>query len=86
MGFIQGEGRNPGTLFPVMLDDLVPGDHIYRVIDAFVQKLEMEDIKAARRENQWRKVKQEKSCRAVDETCVTKNLRPARQKVETPVT
>ena len=35
MGFIQGEGRTQGTLFPVVLDDLVPGDHVCRVIDAF---------------------------------------------------
>jgi phosphatidylglycerophosphatase A len=25
MGFIQGEGRTQGTLFPVVLDDLVAG-------------------------------------------------------------
>jgi hypothetical protein len=24
MGFIQGEGRTQGTLFPVTLDDLIP--------------------------------------------------------------
>jgi hypothetical protein len=36
MGFIQGEGRSQGTLFPVVLDDLVPPDHVCRVIDAFV--------------------------------------------------
>jgi hypothetical protein len=24
MGYIQGEGRNEGTLFPVVLDDFVP--------------------------------------------------------------
>jgi len=36
MAFIQGEGRTQGTLFPVVLDDLVPADHVCRVIDAFV--------------------------------------------------
>ena len=41
MGFIQGEGRTQGTLFPVVLDDLVPDDHVCRVIDAFVGRLEM---------------------------------------------
>jgi transposase len=41
MGFIQGEGRTQGTLFPVVLDDLVPDDHVCRVIDAFVARLEM---------------------------------------------
>ena len=39
MGYIEGEGRNQGTLFPVVLDDFVPADHTCRVIDAFVEKL-----------------------------------------------
>jgi hypothetical protein len=38
MGYIQGQGRNQGTLFPVVLDDFVPADHVCRVIDAFVEK------------------------------------------------
>jgi transposase len=41
MGYIQGEGRSQGTLFPVVLDDLVPADHVCRVIDAFVDGLAM---------------------------------------------
>src|SRR5882757_5850065 len=44
MGFIQGEGRSQGTLFPVVLDDFVPADHVCRVIDAFVDKLVMYDL------------------------------------------
>lgn len=36
MGYIKGEGRNQATLFPTVLDDLVPADHMCRVIDAFV--------------------------------------------------
>ena len=44
MGFIQGEGRTQGTLFPVVLDDLVPCDHLCRVIDAFVSRLEMSQL------------------------------------------
>jgi hypothetical protein len=36
MGYIQGEGRSQGTLFPAVLDDLVPADHVCRVIDARV--------------------------------------------------
>jgi hypothetical protein len=36
MAYIQGEGRDQGTLFPVTLDDLVPADHVCRVIDAFL--------------------------------------------------
>ena len=41
MGFIQGDGRTQGTLFPVTLDELVPQDHVCRVIDAFVDRLDM---------------------------------------------
>lgn len=44
MGFIQGEGRTQGTLFPVALDDLIPQDHVCRVIDAFVGRLDMEQL------------------------------------------
>jgi len=39
MAYIQGDGRNQGTLFPVVVDDFVPTDHVCRVIDAFVEKL-----------------------------------------------
>src|ERR1700692_341563 len=44
MGYIQGEGRNQGTLFPVVLDDFVPADHVCGVIDAFVEKLMMSEL------------------------------------------
>jgi transposase len=44
MGYIQGDGRNQGTLFPVVLDDFVPADHVCRVIDAFVEKLVMSEL------------------------------------------
>src|SRR5258708_19121466 len=44
MGYIEGEGRNQGTLFPVVLDDFVPADHVCRVIDAFVDGLAMADL------------------------------------------
>jgi len=50
MGFIQGEGRTQGTLFPTTLDDLIPEDHVCRVIDAFVSKLDMERLGFARAE------------------------------------
>src|SRR3982074_1989447 len=44
MGYIQGEGRGQGTLFPVVLDDFVPADHVCRVIDAFVDMLVMSEL------------------------------------------
>src|SRR5271168_2026196 len=44
MAYIQGEGRNQGALFPVVLDDFVPADHVCRVIDAFVEKLMMSEL------------------------------------------
>jgi transposase len=50
MGYIQGEGRNQGTLFPVVLDDLVPADHVCRVIDALVDRLCMDTLGFGRAE------------------------------------
>jgi len=44
MAYIQGEGRHQGTLFPVTPDDLVPADHVCRVIDAFVERLAMSEL------------------------------------------
>ncbi len=44
MSYIQGEGRSQGTLFPVVLDDLVPLDHVCRVIDLFVDRLAMAEL------------------------------------------
>lgn len=41
MGHIVGEGRGQSALFPLCLEDLVPADHACRVIDAFVQRLDM---------------------------------------------
>lgn len=41
MGFVRGDSRDQGALFPVSLDELVPEDHVCRVIDAFVGSLEL---------------------------------------------
>lgn len=40
MSFVRGESRDQGALFPVLLDELVPADHVCRVIDAFVGSLD----------------------------------------------
>jgi hypothetical protein len=32
MGFVRDDSRDQGTLFPVSLDELVPQDHVSRVI------------------------------------------------------
>jgi hypothetical protein len=42
MGYIQVEGRNQGTLVPVVLDDFAPINHVCR--DAFVEKLVMSSM------------------------------------------
>jgi transposase len=44
MAYIEGEGRSQGTMFPMVLDDLVPSDHMCRVIDLFVEKLDMQKL------------------------------------------
>ena len=41
MAYITGEAREQGTMFPVTLDELLPADHLCRVIEAFVNRLEM---------------------------------------------
>jgi transposase len=35
------EGCTQGTLFPVTLEELIPDDHVCRVIDVFVGRLDM---------------------------------------------
>src|SRR5258708_17504498 len=49
MGFVQGEGRTQGTLFPVTLEELISDDHVCRVIDAFVDRLDMAAVGVGRR-------------------------------------
>jgi transposase len=44
MSYIRGEGRSQGTLFPVMLDDPIPADHVCRLLDAFVTRLAMAEL------------------------------------------
>ena len=44
MSYIRGEGRSQGTLFPVVLDDLVGADPVCRGMDAFVDELAMAEL------------------------------------------
>jgi transposase len=41
MAYLTGEAREQVTMFPVTLDELIPEDHVCRVIEAFVNRLEM---------------------------------------------
>lgn len=44
MAYIQGEGRSQGTLFPVILGDFMPADHVCRVVDVFVIRPDMKEL------------------------------------------
>lgn len=50
MAYIRGEGRTQMTMFPVTLEELIPADHVCRVIEAFVGKLDMESLRFERAE------------------------------------
>jgi transposase len=43
-GFIEGEDRNQATLFPERLDDYVGEDHAVRVIDVFIDDLDISGL------------------------------------------
>src|SRR6056300_436284 len=43
-GFIQGEDRSQATLFPERLDDYVTEDSPVRVIDVFIDELDLSDL------------------------------------------
>src|SRR5580658_10249189 len=40
MGYLHGESRGQVRLFPMSLDDLIPADHLCRVIESFVVRLD----------------------------------------------
>lgn len=44
MGYIQGEARGQGSLFPPSLEELVPEDHLVRVIEAYVARLDLQQL------------------------------------------
>jgi len=41
MGYVRGESRGQVALFPRTLDEVVPDDHLCRVIEAFVDGLDL---------------------------------------------
>lgn len=41
MAYIRGEAVGQSSLFPVSLEELIPDDHIVRVIDAYVAKIDL---------------------------------------------
>ena len=42
--FIEGENRSQSTLFPESLDDYIAEDNAVRVVDAFVNKLDLKQL------------------------------------------
>jgi len=50
MAYIRGEAREQVTMFPVTLDELIPADHMCRVIEVFVGRLEMAKLGFVRAE------------------------------------
>ena len=50
MGHIQGQSRHQSALFPPSLDELIPADHPVRVIDAFVESLDLAALAFAKAE------------------------------------
>jgi hypothetical protein len=43
-GFIEGENRHQSTLFPERIDDYVEEDSVVRVIDAFLDRLDISGL------------------------------------------
>jgi hypothetical protein len=48
MSYIRGEAREQTTMFPVTLEELIPADHVCRVIEAFVGRLAMAESTSTR--------------------------------------
>jgi transposase len=48
-GFIDGDDRSQATLFPERLDDYVAEDSAVRVIDVFIDELDISGVLASRR-------------------------------------
>ena len=50
MAYIRGEAREQATMFPITLDELLPADHVCRVIEALVDRLDMAKVGFVRAE------------------------------------
>src|SRR5215831_17312534 len=50
MAYIRGEAREQATMFPLTLDELIPADHMCRVIEAFVERLRIAELGFVRAE------------------------------------
>ena len=51
-GFIEGENRFQSTLFPERVDDYVEEDSVVRVIDVFIDRLDISGLEF-KAENVW---------------------------------
>ena len=43
-GFIEGENRHQSTMFPERIDDYVGDDSVVRVVDVFIDRLEISGL------------------------------------------
>jgi len=50
MGYIRGEAREQTTMFPATLEELIPSEHMCRMIEAFVGRLNMTKLGLERAE------------------------------------
>src|SRR5258705_3978946 len=50
MAYIEGEHRSQHTLFPTTVDELMPQDHVCRVIESFVGRMDMAKLGFVRSE------------------------------------
>jgi transposase len=53
MGHKRGESREQVTLFPIMLDELVGEDALVRVIDAWIESLDMQGLGFQKSQANW---------------------------------